>query len=107
MVRLGYWGPKVCECLHLPRLSTAALLVLKKGKNNPKERDLPRRDQGYTGSFSHLRAIQPDNEPVDPATKQNHSGFSGRDIDEFRIWEFWTLDWDTTSLDSSGSVSLD
>jgi len=47
-----------------------------------------------------LRATQPDNEPVDPATQQNHWGSSGRDIDEFiLLWKFGTCGWAALSGD--------
>jgi len=65
---LGYWGPKVCEILYLSQPSITGCLLEKIEMEKSKERDLPKRSQIHTGSFSHLRATEPDNKPVDPAT---------------------------------------
>jgi len=66
---LGYCGPKVFEIFHLPRLSQTTLVLLKKGgKKGKAGGNPPQKDQGHTDSFSYLKATQPDNEPVDPAT---------------------------------------
>ena len=93
-------GSQRCEILNLPRKRKTNFFVLKQKKKQKtwrrKDRDPPQRGQGLNGSFSHLRTVQSDNEPLDPATLQNYMGVSGRDVDEFRhIWEFCVSEWGT------------
>jgi len=95
MVRfLEIQGPNCRETLHSP-LPTATLVCLKKkpeGEGAPapgtREVEDPLTDLSH---FQYGNGTEPANEPVDPASEQNHMGCSGQFL---------------TSLDSSGSVRL-